>query len=206
VLRHPVPNHRTGALSCDGRTALTGGGLRLALWSLPSGRLLGGWHMPNDVTAAAFSPDGRTIALAEGDGVAQVWDIAAGRPVGRGMLTNHSRAIVEGLAFSGDGRLLGTACSDGNARLWDVATGRPIGPALPHNGRALAVAFDQGGGLMASGADDRAARLWPVPEPMPGGVAEVRRRVVSMTGVDWDASGQCRHLSNEELHRIRRSP
>jgi WD40 repeat protein len=194
----------TVEVSHDGGTALTCAGTQVRLWALPSGAPRGGWDLAHQPTTAAFRPDGRAVALGDDTGAVQLWDVATARPVGPRM--SHRRGRILDVAFSADGRLLASAGADNTARLWDAATGRPVGPALPHYGDVASVAFHPEGRLLASGSADRTAQVWPVPALARGSIAEVCRRVVQATGMDWDESGRVRDLPAEELYRLRRSP
>jgi WD40 repeat protein/DNA-binding SARP family transcriptional activator len=70
------------------------------------------------IWAAAFSPDGRTLATGDGQGNVVVWDVSEGRAIET--LEGHNDAIT-GVAFGPDGRTLYTASADSTARIWDVA-------------------------------------------------------------------------------------
>jgi WD40 repeat protein len=74
--------------------------------------------------AAAFSPDGRTVAV-EANGAVTLWEVASGRS--RGRLTEGGRT-VRGLAFSPDGRLLASGgFQEPPVCLWDLASGEVVG-------------------------------------------------------------------------------
>jgi WD40 repeat protein len=70
------------------------------------------------IWAAAFSPDGRTLATGDGQGNVIVWDVSERRAIET--LEGHNDAIT-GVAFGPDGRTLYTASADSTARIWDVA-------------------------------------------------------------------------------------
>jgi len=57
---------------------------------------------PEGVSAVAFSPDGRTLAVAGDAGSLQLWDVGTQQPLSSGPLTTPGEAITS-LAFSPDG-------------------------------------------------------------------------------------------------------
>jgi WD40 repeat protein len=71
----------------------------------------------------AFSPDGKTLATASGDGTARLWEVTTGHPV-RDLVTGHTHGVysVGPVAYSPDGKTLASGGVDGTVRLWDVAT------------------------------------------------------------------------------------
>jgi hypothetical protein len=71
------------------------------------------------VNTLAFSPDGRTLASGDRDGVAKLWDPSTGKE--QSSLRAHNGGFW-GLAFSADGKTLATG--GGDLRLWDVSSRR----------------------------------------------------------------------------------
>jgi WD40 repeat protein len=71
----------------------------------------------NNVSAIAFSPDGRMVALAYNHAAA-VWDAASGRELRR--LAVHGAYLV---AYSPSGELLATAAGAG-IHLWQASSGK----------------------------------------------------------------------------------
>ena len=77
------------------------------------------------VNGVAFSPDGRLLASADGDGTVRLWNPATGQAVGVPIPVDPgdnggSAAAVDAVAFSPDGSRLATADSDGTVRLWNA--------------------------------------------------------------------------------------
>jgi eukaryotic-like serine/threonine-protein kinase len=90
------------------------------LWTAASSQAASA--LEDDVKALAFSPDGKTLAVAGGsrDPDIHLWDVATGKEIGP-PLKGHT-AWVGSLVFWPDGKKLASASADQTIRTWDVAS------------------------------------------------------------------------------------
>ena len=81
-----------------------------------------------DINYCSFSPSGKTLASAGGDGLVRLWMASDGSELNSSPLRGHcERFYVNVCEFSPDGALLATAGSDNSVKLWDTNTWREIG-------------------------------------------------------------------------------
>jgi transcription initiation factor TFIID subunit 5 len=87
------------------------------LWDVQKGTCVRIFAKHNGpVTAAAISPDGRTMASAGTDNVIKLWDMGSGKPI-------KSMAVLStvfSLDFSRNGAILASGGADDCVRLWDT--------------------------------------------------------------------------------------
>ncbi len=136
-VRLPEPGVSEGRPPLGPRTAVTGdlrlaaqaiGGGSIRVLDLVTGHELWTAHAADEeVTALAFSPDGRRLASGAGfvESAVRLWDVAAGRELAR--LEGH-RTYVRNLLFWPDGETLASASGDQTIHVWDLGS---LGTSLP---------------------------------------------------------------------------
>jgi WD40 repeat protein len=156
------------------------GAVMTAADAIPGGQVSTG----SGPAAAAFSPDGKTLATAGANGTARLWDVATQQEIGAPMTAGTQPLYA--VAFNHDGTMLATAGGDGTARLWDVATQQEIGAPMTTGTQPLyAVAFSHDDATLATAGGDGTARLWGV--GFPSGLLEAACSIAaqSLTRQQW---------------------
>lgn len=111
----------------------------------------------DNVTAVAWSPDGKRIASASYDQTVQVRDVDTGIPITtyRGHLLG-----VYAVAWSPDGKRIASGSWDKTVQVWDVNTGGTILTYRGHSSWVRAVAWSSDGKLIASASYDQTVQVW----------------------------------------------
>ena len=156
----------------------TGGGCLATSSGRPAPAVADGDPRSHDewVYGVDFSPDGRRVATAGGDGLARIWDVETARCLcqleGHGAAVRsiafrpRDPAIPDGLVIPMDRTVVATASLDGTARLWDAGACREIGPlsddgsGRAHREGVRAIAFSRDGRRVVTGSYDNSARVW----------------------------------------------
>jgi tetratricopeptide (TPR) repeat protein len=105
---------------------------RQARWQLPYlpaklpphvTRVFGNFRLrhANEVTATAFSSDGRFLATGSKDRSVKLWDLGSGRDLRA--YTGHANE-VKVIAISPDSKIIASAGDDPEVHLWDAETGK----------------------------------------------------------------------------------
>jgi WD40 repeat protein/tRNA A-37 threonylcarbamoyl transferase component Bud32 len=109
------------------------------------------------VLSAAFSPDGRTLALGGFDGAVRLWDVETGKE--RASWAGH-RTLVTSVSFSADGARLVSASADGVVKLWDVAGGKVVRSFRGHRAAVTSALLTADGATLVSAAADGPVKVW----------------------------------------------
>ncbi|MFE7042339.1 trypsin-like peptidase domain-containing protein [Streptomyces atratus] len=139
-----------------------------------------------ELSDVEFSPDGKTLAVGEPEGVA-LWNADGTQRVGR--LPAPERGgdrQVSNLRFSPDGRSLVGVVGENRIQIWDVPSRQPVGGVLPGVGdRLLDVVFDDKGNLHLAGEKVRSYTLTLDPDKLAGDICRRVRRAKNLTRAEW---------------------
>ncbi|HEY7154819.1 MAG TPA: WD40 repeat domain-containing protein [Gemmataceae bacterium] len=156
------------------------------------------------VFVATISPDGRTLATGERDGVVRLWEMASEKQR-RAMFGDKAR--VRSAAFSSDSALLATGSDNGTVRLWDIGNGQRLHTFAGHRGAVIAVAFAERDAMLVTASHDGTALAWDLPALLAAG----RSRRIELT--DQQVQSLWRDLGSEDaatayeaVETLRRAP
>jgi WD40 repeat protein len=123
---------------------------------LPPSMLTGQESQANKI---AFSPDGKHLASAGGDGGLRLFDLS--RPQLRPVYFHAHEGGARSVAYSPDGSRLATTGSDYGVRVWSLRdTGMPVAFPRRHQQRVDSIAISPDNRYLASGSADNTALLW----------------------------------------------
>jgi WD40 repeat protein len=154
-----VPNAAFGNVrySPDGSTLLTVASYGpIRLWNATTGTLLREIKSPARVSDAAFSPDGKFIAVAFHDFTLAVWNPLTGE------FSAHAHGHRDGIStitFSPDGTHILTGSADRTARIWDSRTLTP-GMVLSLPDIVTQARYSAHGERIVTAVDDSTAHIW----------------------------------------------
>ncbi len=145
----------------------------------------------NYVNSAAWSPDGKRIASASGDGTVQVWDATTGGHV----LTYRGHASdVLAVAWSPDGRTIASGGLDATVQLWNADTGQHIFTYRGHTDAIFVLAWSPDQTRIASASNDGTVQEWKVSTGQRlfslGSQASAKGVPVPWNTVAWSPDGQ----------------
>jgi WD40 repeat protein len=144
-----------------GKLLVSGGYKEVLVWDLASGKLarrIG--ELSGQVRALAFSPDGRTLAVAVGvpgrSGAVALLDFETGAAT----TLQETKDEMLAVAISPDGKFVAAGGTDTVVRVWSLADQQPVATLKEHTDWISGVAFSPDSKLLATGSADKTVRLW----------------------------------------------
>jgi WD40 repeat protein len=136
----------------------------IRMWDVAAKKVLRTLDVETDdetgIRLAAFSPDGKTLALVqEVSRVVSLWDVATGKEIRR--LPPAANQVFS-LAFSPNGTLIAVGNWDNSVRVYSTATGKETAHLVGHQGHVNALAFSPDGKRLASASSDGTVLIWAV--------------------------------------------
>jgi WD40 repeat protein len=148
---------RAVAFSLDGKLATTGSS-RAKLWDPASGKeLLDLEGYQAGAHTAAFSPDGRSLAVGYGNPSVKLWNLATGYE--RTSFHTSSFGVVH-VAFAPDGKSLAARQQDGRVIVWRLPAGAEQTRLHGQTDEVWSVAFTSGDKYLVSGGRDGKIKVW----------------------------------------------
>ncbi|MFE3851684.1 helix-turn-helix domain-containing protein [Streptomyces griseorubiginosus] len=155
------------------------------------------------ITALAFSPDGRTLAVAYGSGQLRLWDLALNQPLGGGLGTSGD--TIDALSFGADGSYLYAAGRHIGVQTYAVRPSQVAARLCARAGRTLSM-----GEWHRYLPDAPYRRVCPQPETGPDGgpvsVAGPAAEAGPAVGTDDRADGRTDVDGREDTGRVPASP
>jgi len=136
---------------------------RLTLWSVPDGKPLGAWSLPEAARLGPIqvAPDFSLVAYATDAGQLRVLDLATNEVRWAAQAATET---LTALAFSPDSKILasGAGYVESGIRVWEAASGTLLARLEGHRTWVSALVFRPDGDSLVSASGDQTIRLWNV--------------------------------------------
>jgi len=152
------------------------------LWDGETGNLIATLAADGTAALAQYSPDGRTIAVANTDNTVSLLDAHTG-----GLTATLSRhtAPIRNMTFNAGSTLLVTTSDDRTVRLWNLPTTKNVATfATPSP--ALTAAFSKDDANVVTRTADSVIHIWRTPPSADGQIQHICQAVgASLTNEEW---------------------
>ena len=163
VLKFSPNGSRLASLNDQGEVAVWEVGRWAIIRRIPGPKGIGNVHEG----ALDFSPDGKALAIGDGEGRLRVIDLDTGSTSFN--IIAHPE-MVSAVAWSPTAPILASGCAfqGGPIHLWDANSGKPIGSLEGHTAWiARGLTFSADGKLLYSASADQTIRIWDVWQKRP---------------------------------------
>jgi WD40 repeat protein len=160
----PPPIIKSLSFSSDGSLLAGGGGRDLErspqgfvmVWNAATGTLKARFAERKPIiTAVAFLPSGKTLAVGDGAGQVSLWNASNGQ---RERLVSRDKYSVTSLTVSTDGKTLAWGSHENFTKVWDLAAHKPLQELKPsYWGKAVAITPN---GAIVAGVNECDIPLW----------------------------------------------
>jgi WD40 repeat protein len=161
----------SAALSADGKRLATWGRFytpgmvnqeparTIQLWDVKTAKEVRKLKADNlyQISGAAFSPDGKTLAVFAGTSTVCILDVASGKELHRFAGRRCFNPLIQ---FSPDGKQLAVASNEGVVLVWDTTTWKRAGVSEVPGCRVTGLAFPAPGRALACGVEGQSICLW----------------------------------------------
>jgi WD40 repeat protein len=142
--------------SKDGKYLLSCAKNKIIIWNITAKKEIRSFA-GNNLTSAAFSPDGKNIVSGGSDSLVTVRNAKTGKEAR--ILKGHG-ADITSVAYSPDGKFILSASGDKTLKLWNAADGKEIRTFSGHKNWVSSAAFGPDGKYIVSGGSDETIMLW----------------------------------------------
>jgi WD40 repeat protein len=157
-LERIIPAHNPGApitvaLHPAGNQFLTAAGDgTVTTWDNMTGKEL----LRLNGLSAAYSPDGKRLAIVLPNRTVQLLDLATGKKISLAGQVDANLTV----AFSPDGTRLATVAANNIPKVWDARTGQELVAFRGHTDLVSSAVFSPDGTRLLTASDDHTARVW----------------------------------------------
>ncbi len=129
----------------------------VVIWNAKTQKVNWVHKIDRGMSAVAFSPDGKTLAVGSFTENCILMDADTGKV--QATLPGHGES-ARSLAFTPDGQILAVGSYDQTIRLWDWRARKVTQTLEGQNDKVYSLAFLRGGKILASGGSSSSACLW----------------------------------------------